>query len=752
MAPEARKADEPSRFLTAISIAGVFVLAAVARLVPFRLVFTDAGIRFSGDADVLYHVLRAERLLQGDFAGVWFDRNISFPEGAPVLWPPGFDALLAALALLSSGPSSGRHALESVAAILPVALGLACVALVMRVAWRISGRTGSLVAGLVFAVIPVCVEFGVVGRPDHHAAELAIFLFCLLAYLEAQRPAAARGWAIALGVGAALGAWTWQGSTLHMLFLSVCAATTWVVQPGGTQTALRSARTLRTASFVATALIAASILMLGRPGAILSTSLRGLTGFHAAALLAPGVVCAALISLGGTAGASTAIRRLGLLAAAAVAGAIAVWLFAPEAIRHGLAYIGQGNPFLDTVSECQPALLGDRSRFTRDLAWLAFGIGPALAAPLLAIRALQARWREDPQARAGLLVVMLGTGMFAALFFGSAVRFHLYLAPFLVLSCGLVVADLAARATPGSRLRRRWLILAVGAVVAFVVPVATVHGRGFGRAADDASLSTLEWLGGFARDHDRAVLAPWNMGHAIQYYARLPVTTSPFGTDVGEGGMRTQAAFYYARSPELAESILQQHRVGFVVLSGQLDPLADARAFAPPESPTLVAVEHSYWSTGRTLRTVEQYGQSIPGWLYEFDGVPLQLGLTTGASFVRHLYETSGGEPLKVFEVVPGARLAISGLAPGARAVARVSIKTNQGREFQWWTPAHADENGMTVIRVPYATGRNGASLASAVRVRTASSMMDVALQEADVVSGKRIAVDVSTTALPIRQ
>jgi asparagine N-glycosylation enzyme membrane subunit Stt3 len=740
-----------SRLMTSISVAAVLAIALVARLVPTGRVFTEQGVRFAGDADALYHVLRAERLLRGHFAAAWFDPNISFPDGADLLWPPALDALLAALTRLVAGPSAGRDSLELVASFLPPVVALACVALVMRLAWHVAGITAALVAGLVFAVLPVCVEFGVVGRPDHHVLELGVFLFSLVAYLEAQHAESSRAWQIALGIATALGAWVWQGSTLHVAFLGGCAAATWAIQPRGVSSTVSCLRTVRTGMLVAATLVAATLLAFGPSGALRSASLRGLTAFHAGAMLGAGLFCGALVPLASVAWSRTVAKRIALLVcagAAAAAGAIAL---APDAAAHGLSYVGRGDPLLETIREMQPAFFGPRSSFSHDLAWVAFGIGPALLAPPLAITALRSRWRTQPERREALLIVALGASLFGALFLGRAVRFHLYWAPFLASCSGLIVARLHERSPSSGTGTRQPTWLAFAATAAFLLPAGSLNPRAFGRAADEPTVEVLRWLGAFSPGRDRAVLAPWTFGHAAQYYAGLPVISSPFGTDVGDAAFRAQASFYYAASSDSAEAVLNGRRVGFVLLSGHLDPLSDARAFAPTGSPALVDIADDYWGEGRRVRTVEAYGESMPGWLYEYDGVPLQRGRTTGIPFLRLVYETGGVDPLKLFEVVRGATVAISGAFPGTRVAVHVDVTTNQGRPFHWWAWSVADAEGCASIRVPYATGRNGATTVSRVRIKSNVGLRDLIVAEADVTHGGMVAVQVSssTTAMP---
>jgi hypothetical protein len=76
------------------------------------------------------------------------------------------------------------------------------------------------------------------------------------------------------------------------------------------------------------------------------------------------------------------------------------------------------------------------------------------------------------------------------------------------------------------------------------------------------------------------------------------------------------------------------------------------------------------------------------------------------------------GEPraprAKLFERVPGARLRVTGIPPGVDVFATTTVVTPLGREFVWRSSARPDPGGSAELRVPYATGANGAVRASA--------------------------------------
>jgi hypothetical protein len=72
---------------------------------------------------------------------------------------------------------------------------------------------------------------------------------------------------------------------------------------------------------------------------------------------------------------------------------------------------------------------------------------------------------------------------------------------------------------------------------------------------------------------------------------------------------------------------------------------------------------------------------------------------------------------------------------------ARVTLLTDRGREVTWSTRATADAAGVAWLRLPYATGLNGAVLASGWRFSEGPAAADLAVGEPAVLRGETIEV-----------
>jgi hypothetical protein len=130
------------------------------------------------------------------------------------------------------------------------------------------------------------------------------------------------------------------------------------------------------------------------------------------------------------------------------------------------------------------------------------------------------------------------------------------------------------------------------------------------------------------------------------------------------------------------------------------------------------------------------------------DGRPVAVGLPAldafrlvGESASRSAWRAVEIPLAKLFEPVAGARVLVRGARPGARVEASTTLRTNQGREVAWATSATADGAGQARLRLPYATGPNGAVLAAAWRLSDGEGAAGLATSERAVLLGEPLEV-----------
>lgn len=575
------------------------------------------------------------------------------------------------------------------------------------------------------------------GRGDQHAAEILLQPALLLAFWHAVRTGRRGHFVLASAATAALvalSAWTWMGSTLFLFVPAGFTAIWHVLAPPEDAAARRAPSALLAGAGGGAALLAVSVAALGAPGTLLRADLRGVGGLHVAA-------AAGVAGFGGVLLAARQIRR-GPASAARRAAEVLLSIVVPAAVLSAAwpslrvsamaaltAAVG-GGPWYRMIQEYRP-LFGRGAAMRGLLDLLRFGL--AVPAAFGAAIPLARCWRYDPERRAEIVLLAVWGGLFFALTL-TAARFALYASVPVAVAAAIALRECAAVAGRwrGGRVGAAALI---GGTLLVTGPAAPEYLYDAPLGVSDAELSALAALRDVPVAPGReGVLAPWSLGHAVQYYAGHPVLVSPFGTDVGPAAMRDWAAFWFAASPEDAEAVLARRRIGLLLLENPGSASYDMHAFAPRGTPA--AIEARPGSPGGAFHPTEAYWGLVPVRLYFSDGGPSLAGfrlLYEGhATSSRQLDETR----LKIFGVVPGARLEVDRAAAGALVRASILLRTNQGREFVWMTQTRADVAGHAMLRLPYAMGANGEVEAGPWTLDDGRARRLISIAEEDVLRG----------------
>ncbi|HET9553571.1 MAG TPA: hypothetical protein VFP50_11440 [Anaeromyxobacteraceae bacterium] len=716
--------------------------------------YASDGIHFLADGDPYYHVLRATQIAR-DWPHVPSrDPRLDWPIGADVPWPPLFDQLIATAAVVAGGGRAGPAEVASVGCVVPVVLG-ALVIVVAGALAAVVGGEGVTGAALLAALLPAGAAVGLVGRPDQHVAELLLAGLAFLGHALLLRDGAVRRLGIAtLALALTLAPWNWLGSALYLLVLGLHGALVHVVAPQGRARAARTLHGLGTAAAVAAAALAASIASLGPTGALRSMTVGGVSGL---APLLTGLLAAVALGLAALSRRWTAASPARRVVEAGLAGAIPLSLafaFPPsrDGVLHGLTALAASNSWYASIAEFRPALLSGVVPLTSEIRFLfqLFGLG----VPLLALAAWVgvSTWRREPDRREALLFLALLVTVFLGLS-ASRLRFVPYLAMVLSVADGwaLSVAGRAFAAGYPER-TRPWggaLATAAGLAITLAPAAAMPETLDVGPGVPAGLYQAASWLRTApATDPGRpGVLGRWMDGHALLYYADRPVVGSPFGTEGGEGALEDEAAFLFARSEADAEAVLSRRRIGVVALGGLPFYVASMRTLAPAGAPPAFEEERSI-GDGRTLKLLSGYYDLVPSALYYGDGVARDPTSTPALGGFRLLYESraTSADPLhderfKLFGVVEGARVQVSGLEANGVVSALVELETNQGRRVAWRTRGVADAAGRASLRVPYATGLNGAVRAGALLLESGSHEGAAAIDERAVLEGGVISV-----------
>lgn len=732
-----------TRFGRILPWAALVLAAAALRLLTWEQVFTPDGVRFLFDSDTHYHVLRAERALH-DFPRVaTFDPWMNYPRGADIIWPPLFDFLIAAPAYAVGGT---REALERVAAVIPVAFGILGIVAAVLLGGRIVGRRAAFLAGAILCALQVHVRYTDLGRPDQHAAELFLATWVFGAFIAGLRATTPRGRRVAtfsFALATALAFWNWQGSAMYLVVVGAFVA--------AAHLALRreepaAALALASGGAAATATIALSLLIVS-PRSLLEFRTTGISALAPALTAASSVFAAVLWRFARPRAERPLSRRAGEIVVALLAAG-APLLLVPDlraGVLVGATALARSNAWYAAIAEFQPLFFSRSWSLSTSANMMLGGYGLALAvmpfAGVILVRARRPETRDLPF----WFLIFWGAIMFVGVL--ARTRFGPYAAIPMALWTAAALEHLGGRigrrAFGGAALAGRALPV-VGAAL-LLAPTLAYWSASKPHALEE-TLPALRWLSSIPPEPGReAVFADWPLGHLVQYYARRPVTTTPFGTEGGAGAMDDLATFLLAPDEETLARVLTSRRAGYVLLGDPMVGQEMALGLAPDPGPALVRFVPDLLD-GPGYAPSDAYWRLPTTRLYHLDGSARpDLGIDALGRF-RLLYESAPGGGIhhggafKLFEFARGAEIAIEG-APGPTVAATVAIQTNGGRHLTWIVVARTDRAGRAALRVPYATGRNGFVVAGPMRVESGTASTSVFVGPEDVAAGRVVRV-----------
>jgi asparagine N-glycosylation enzyme membrane subunit Stt3 len=607
------------------------------------------------------------------------------------------------------------------------------------------------------ALLPATIRQSFVGRPDHHVLEVLLAGVALLAYASEIRRDRA-GWArpALLGAALALSFWNWSGSALSLLFLAAHVGLLHLLAPLGDPAPVRAARALGLGGLAAALLLAATVAAFGPPGALRSAGLTPITGLSVAlcALAALGAAAvAAARRLDPSAGPLHRAAHLATLCLAVLAGGSVLPGAARAGLDQGLTALAASSAWYSTIPEFWPLVGSGRQPWTTEvlLALFSFGLTP-LALPAAAAL-LATSWRRSPGLRPTLsLLAVWVVGLLALALLRR--RFEGYAVVGFAVCAAWSARALAARLP--ARLRGpAWIppaaeVAALLALASPGFPVALTGAVAEPQAGAAEKHPLLRWLAGVPAPPGReGVLSSWSEGHEILAIARKPVVSTPFGTDIDRRSLEDQAVFFTVADPEAAAALLRRRQVGFLLLHNPVREIATMGPFS--RGAPVWAIEERGLSTGSSYAMRPEIFDLVVSRLYFLDGGS-RSGKASALGSYRLLAESPSpvsvlgftARAYKLFGVVEGALLSVRGARPGAAVTATLPVATVAGRRFLWATSVNADWNGAARLRVPYASGVNGTSLAGPVAVGDGERSRVVTLDEARVVGGLEVPVDLA--------
>ena len=680
----------------------LFVVALLLRALPAAHVLFRGEVFFRGP-DGYYHMRRIIYTIRNFPEVLGFDPYIQFPHGSQPIWPPLFDWLVAALLLpFASGDDWLR--VEQAAAWIPPILGALTVVATWAVARRLFPEAAAFGAGALLCVLGGHFAYSRVGALDHHVATALVATLLLgatIATLDAGDGRKRLRGALTAGFWIAIGLLLWPGSVLYATLALAGFAAFALAAPDAAQAAARW-RSLALASGFAALLVAP--FCLGNTWTHYGPmSPLVLTSFQPWFL-----VTVAAVGLGtGLASERPSLGHRPAARAAIAFGIGFVLVGASLVLSHDLSdnlsemwrWLGKTETFQESVTESD-GLFFVRGEFSTWMAHLHLSY-LVYAFPALWVLLLVEGWRAEQRAS---LLFLLG---WAAILFGVTLLQKRFLDTFSVAFAMVAAAGIQA-------LWSRWRLgsrdtlgrLAFLGVLALLSPLAAnylphlenIAQRAVGKpleihpwaAAQRHQFEMGRWMRA-ATPHTRGwydssvqpeygVLAPWSLGHVIQYVARRPAIVDNFGDDAGEENYRIARDFWRSTVPAAAETVdaLGARYIVVPAAGEESQPFQFATVF-----------DSLAKRDGRAVEFQEK--KRLPA-----------------ASRFRLVFESrplgNAEQPyVKVFEVVAGARL--RGRAPAGSVIdLSLPVTTNRARHFEYRDRSVAGEDGWFEFVVPYAT------------------------------------------------
>ncbi len=677
-----------------------------------------------------------------------FDSFISFPQGAHIPWPVGFDLLVALPGLLGLPyPSLGGWG----ALLMPLLGGLS-VYLTYRLVRAIFDPASGLVASVFMAFMGGVIGYTMLGRVDHHGlvAPVTIGMFlAMLASIRAGTPRKTLAWGGLCGLLTAFSVGSWI-ITPPLYFLPVPMTILAVLWSGGAENARRAAWSCLVSAAV---LVLAAVLTMAdvqaKPFSLYQPSWFTVILFA----LVPIFVLPFFYRRMAPAG----IAAVGLLLAAAV-------VFLPEfysPLRQAFEIAGGADFTYLMADESQNLFFRDETFLLRDA--VAGYTYLLLLVPFMLVAYLYRTIRARDFSAASWLG--LSFSFLAIVLLMLQRRFGEFAAPALSLLFGWSITSGARffvgffRNAPSRARAVVWAVLLVIGLGAAISPLAVQLIQSVGRDPVRYNRELLVF-GRELKKHTPPPEGPggelaygmicgWSEAHPLLYETKRPVMVSSFGTPEAKESNRRAFDLVLSADEETAYRGMTDSRIRYVVTSNYLPSIyAMAR----------IAGRTERFITSETVDTGEGYKFNILPLRPLAESVFMRMFLCDGSGLVklgyahkplshyRLLLESSFntflGEMIfpmfKAFEVVPGARLA--GVAEsGERIRLKLPLVTNTGRRFMYRSETTAGPDGRFEFVVPYPTESidSGVSPLGPYLVKVGDEIFEASVTEEDLRAGQ---------------
>lgn len=761
----------------------LFVVFFVALYLRITLPYANsiqAGSIMISDFDPYYHLRIGEYTVQHFPNVLAFDPYVDFPNGFWIGWPPLYDFLASAYAMVAMALFHVDYQVG--VATFPAVLGALAILPVYYITKLVFDWKAGIVAAALLTVIPANLLRSMVGNLNHHVAAEVLFpalllLFFMLAlkgqlsFFKVRSLALTREdkrtllYAGLAGVFVTALLLTWLGGFLFLGIIGAFAIIQFSIyhlkhEPSDNLTIISmtmlivSLVTLLPVSLTSHFGTTIDTLHLSLFQPLLLAVLLvifGLFGFlayylrNARRVLYPLTICALL-----------------------VAGFLGFYLLRPDlasTVFTGYGFFTQSG-VLQTISEAQPLLWGS-SGFQLNTVASYFQVLLFVAIVGLAVLGFRVYKKHDEAA-----LLLLVWSVFAFAITVVQTRFTFLLSANVAILSGFVIVWImdtlvskaygvlfnhdvgALRHLFGREIKYTQLIGVFLIVLVLLLPsinVTTAYAKSAQEISGDWKESLL-WMkvntpptSNFNVSSDQipeyGVLSWWDYGNWIIWFGHRPAVANNFQTGVSDA-----AQFFTSHNESDTVSIVRNRNVKYVMTDYEI-----ADSYGKFQAIALLSGKgvDTFFTTQPQLSQSGQVTQQVvPNDLYyNTTVVRLQYYDGNGYSHYRLVHEsnssvgTLGGTEIKyvkTFEYVNGTKIKVTG---NGNTTLSLNVTTNQNRTFNYTQSAFV--NGTHTFIVPYSTNwtSNGMQTGNAYNVTVGNSTKSIAVSESDVTSGKELSL-----------
>jgi dolichyl-diphosphooligosaccharide--protein glycosyltransferase len=790
-------------------------------------------IKYSAD-DGVYHMRLIENMLLGGHFPhrIFFDPFTYFPYGTYIHFAPLYEYPLAWVIWLASFGHPTLDSINKIAPFYPPVLGTLAILVIYFIGRALWGKATGLMAAALSAISSTLIYRSLLGATDHHQAEYLYssmaMLFLILAVTKPQGKKFLL-WSILSGISLGLYFLAWKGALLFLLIIFIFITAYYLIEysAGRVHTWI-----LQAGLIIFTITLVAISFFFNHPD-IWRTRLYDWR--YAASLLGGIAVWLALLGLGKLFHARRIKPRYFFLTLilAILAASFGLKLAFPtlwQGMIDAVAAVNTGmTPYpliRQLVGEMAPLTISGAFQVFSCLFYLSF-----ITLVWLIIRFIKRRQPEHL-----LLIVWFATTVLICGIFWTAVglrRYEYYLAIVVSLFCAFLIIKGLAFARRGLALWRAhrpsqsgifllvgsWLIIiniayftlypfplnlietfpnnlpriilnAMDAGKNGIMIVETDWYEAFDWLRNNTPDPGVDYYGSYVEppfnprtgkvfaypypDTAYGIVASWDVGHMLTYYAHRMPTANPFQLGIGkivdEKIIPGEATFFIETDEAKAYKILDQLKTRYVITDFN-GSYAYAAFPSKPEWVDNGSMNYYAEQNGQMVAT-DNYDKSMSARLYFLDGrewLPAKQNGKTADKIkalgrYRLVYESAASaatmpdffnekeaqlKVVKIFEYVAGA--VIEGTAKSGTVVTiSAKVTTNQKRAFVWQSSVTAGRDNKFSVRVPYSTdghkaweakGTKLAVFASPYQLTIGRLTKTVKVRETDVMKGQTIKI-----------